>query len=706
MTTYTWTNTSGGSWSSAANWSPAGGPPNSSSDQAIIDTSGSYTITVDAGQTYGLDKLTLNAVGVTLSVAGQLNIEGVDHAVSISAGTLQLSARGTLSTSADVTVGAGGTLDVNGTTQIIGSLTGPGTVLLGEGALVVGVGDASSTFVGTIQAGSDGAVGKIGAGSLTFAGVTMSSGAFYVADGSLLQSSGTNEVDYLAIGEQPGSTATASLSGGVLTIGTALQIGDYGGTGTFNQTAGTLVLNGSLNIGNQGGTGTYNLSGGTLMLESGTYDIGRNTGANPTSQGTLNITGGLLDVVSDYLIVGNRETSATPGQGTGLLTQTGGTLRIEAGKWLYLGATGNGEYDLNGGTLEIGGSSLKSNYTGGGTYVFKLGGGTIQVTGTALTTKVNATLTDATTSTLALGGLGATFSGTVSGSGSLVVSGSGTVNLTNLSMSGTLTLEGSTLNLQYSATVGQMIVDGGTLVLHAGKSLSGQVTGTTGSTNTLELASGGGTGTLSGLGTTFSNLNAIVVDAGATWSLTGSNTLESGSTLTNAGSLVLSNATLAGVATLVNNGSITLDAGSLTAAALAGTGTTTIKNGSTLTVTGAVGAGATIAFSGTGSVLALGDPADFVGTISGFSTGDTIDLTGLGSPGSGSANLDPSTDVLTITQGGSSHTIQLSGNFVGKYFHLSSDGATGTLHYHRRDALLLRGDTDPYRSRRGCGRGP
>jgi len=59
----------------------------------------------------------------------------------------------------------------------------------------------------------------------------------------------------------------------------------------------------------------------------------------------------------------------------------------------------------------------------------------------------------------------------------------------------------------------------------------GVVAGSTSASNAMELAAGGGTGTLSGLGTSFSNFGTITVDSGATWELTGANTIASSGTL-------------------------------------------------------------------------------------------------------------------------------------------------------------------------------
>jgi hypothetical protein len=65
------------------------------------------------------------------------------------------------------------------------------------------------------------------------------------------------------------------------------------------------------------------------------------------------------------------------------------------------------------------------------------------------------------------------------------------------------------------------------------------VAGSTSGSDVLELASGGGTGTLSGLGTSFTHFGSVTVDTGASWQLTGTNTVASGATVVNSGTLTL-----------------------------------------------------------------------------------------------------------------------------------------------------------------------
>jgi hypothetical protein len=55
------------------------------------------------------------------------------------------------------------------------------------------------------------------------------------------------------------------------------------------------------------------------------------------------------------------------------------------------------------------------------------------------------------------------------------------------------------------------------LVVDPGAVFSGAVIGSTSASNILELASGGSTGTLSGLGTSFTNFGSVTVHTGALW---------------------------------------------------------------------------------------------------------------------------------------------------------------------------------------------
>jgi hypothetical protein len=162
------------------------------------------------------------------------------------------------------------------------------------------------------------------------------------------------------------------------------------------------------------------------------------------------------------------------------------------------------------------------------------------------------------------------------------------------------------------------------LTIDPGASFSGTVDGgnTIGSAfvSTLELASGATAGTLAGLGSKYVNFAQTTIDANATWTLGGSNTLVTRTALTNAGTLTLASATLTDSGALTNNGVILLDPSTLTAASLTGTGQTTI---------GASGKLETVAFSGSNALLKLDAPTSVAGTLTAFAQQQTIDLAGV-----------------------------------------------------------------------------
>jgi fibronectin-binding autotransporter adhesin len=370
---------------------------------------------------------------------------------------LTLTGAQTFNPAVDLTIGAGSSLSTAGATnnQVLGSLAGSGTLTVGLKSIAVGGDNTGTAFSGTITMTNQGynptfgTFTKFGTGTLTVNNATVTQGESYIVQGAMAQTSGNTTFTYLAVGT--GTTGgnpnvgALNVSGGTISFGTGLQVGDFGGQGTLNQTGGTVRVEptcgdpahcAALHIGNQGGTGTYNISAGELDLVGANNELGRTTTTHSSSSGTLNISGtGVVDVSSSIygggaLIIGygNESTSHTV---QGLINQTGGTLRIHNGSTLYLtGANSSSSvYNLNGGTLEIGGNSLQAGY--GGTanpYHFNLGGGTIKVIESALATSVNATLT-AGVSTIDTNGFGATWNGVLSGGGGLAKVGAGTLKL-------------------------------------------------------------------------------------------------------------------------------------------------------------------------------------------------------------------------------------------------------------------------------------
>ena len=183
------------------------------------------------------------------------------------------------------------------------------------------------------------------------------------------------------------------------------------------------------------------------------------------------------------------------------------------------------------------------------------------------------------------------------------------------------------------------------LVVGPGAVFNGQVLGGNG---TLELASGATSGSITGLNTgPFNNFGALVVDSGATWTLSGSNTIAS---VTDNGTLVVTGS---------------LPAANYQIGAPGG--------GGTLEVASATGTASPINFAGN-STLVVDNAAAFgtnVGTSSytgplleNFAAGDTIDIKNVSSSGA-SVTYSSTTGLLQIANGSQSASLDFQNSTLG-----------------------------------------
>jgi autotransporter-associated beta strand protein len=78
------------------------------------------------------------------------------------------------------------------------------------------------------------------------------------------------------------------------------------------------------------------------------------------------------------------------------------------------------------------------------------------------------------------------------------------------------------------------------------------------------------------------------------------------------------------------------------------------------------------------SVLALTGTANLTGNIQGFTTGDTIDLQSVNYGMGTTMNYDPTTGVLTVSDGTHTENLTMSGTYVAGNFQLGADSGTGT----------------------------
>jgi hypothetical protein len=416
-----WTGATSNDFIDSANWSDSQAP--NAARNAVIDKGAGTLVTLTLGPGSAANVRSLGAgsgtVAINLGNGASLTANGngfisaeVDSTLSLSGGVLSaaaVEAWGAVQLENTIVSLDGGSVNQPVRGGRYGIVIGPGgTLTLGDGAEV------------TVANPSAGTVVRVGEG---------------FGDIALLE-------------VEPGSSlkvGTASQLG-------AFQVGDFGSKGEVVQTGGLVEIIGSLNIGNRSSAlgasqGTYNLSGGTLRLSGGLYALGRTVNGDAfAASGQMNISGGVLEIADGGFIIGDRDTTGL--QGTGTINQTGGVMRVGEDGLLHLAGFGGGTYNLSGGTLEVGGDSLRPNYNSSAPYAFNLGGGTIKVIGSDLTTNASMTTVAGTASTIDTSGLNAVVQGSVTGSGSLIKGGEGTLTIEQDSALASLTIQAGILLAQ------------------------------------------------------------------------------------------------------------------------------------------------------------------------------------------------------------------------------------------------------------------
>ena len=418
-----WTAAGGGSWATAANWSPAGVPAAGDAVEIPAPATGTRTVTYDyAGPAVALGSLLLDGPGTganpptlgetlavpagTLTIAGQADVgRGTRGTVAQSGGVVVIGTAGATGEALDLGYSDGygiGTYQLSG-----GSLTVNGQELAGEFATGV-FNQSGGTHVvnGTLKVGAD-----VGAGTVTLTG-------------------GTTRVTSVAVGTLSPSSAgqygTVTVAGSAqLNVSGGLVVYPSAGSGPGNTVvlAGGSILASGLTV---NAPAQFNWSTGSLTLTGQAFVAGtevRTGGGLPTAVPTLG-PGQTLTVASNPAnpAVGSA-TEFVGYDGVGTFAQTGGANAANALR-VGFASGGTSQYNLSGGTLTVG---------IGGTVVGSNAPAAFTQTGGTHTTR---SLTVGSTSGATAPGTYTLAGGTLSAA-SVTVSTVGTFNQTGGSLTGT-----------------------------------------------------------------------------------------------------------------------------------------------------------------------------------------------------------------------------------------------------------------------------
>jgi fibronectin-binding autotransporter adhesin len=440
---------------------------NGSTDVAWDNTSGDTadfggsatpgTVTVAAGTSAGEIDFTTSGYLLAPGSSGTLAVTGTG-VINISSGL-----RETISTPLDGSNGL--TLSNAGTLVLTGANTFTGGTTISEGTLELGYGSSMGSVGGNIADGSalvfDNPSNQTYSGALSGSGtLTMSGSATETLTGTnsltgaMTISAGTLELGY-------GSSIGSITDNSALVFDNASDVTDSGVISGY----GSLTMSGSATL-TLSGSNTYD--GGTT-INSGTVALGSSTalgnGGSP-GYGGVTINGGTLDLAGNDPTIG-----ALAGSG-GYVTNSGSsaTFNVE----------GNNSNSTFAGVIE---SGIALDKTGSGTLILTgtntdtgattIGAGTLELGNGSIVGSLAGNITD--NSVLAFDNPSAqTYSGVISGSGSLTKSGSGTLTLSGSNSydgSGGTTITAGTLQVDNSTALGStanaLWMSGGTLDLNA-----------------------------------------------------------------------------------------------------------------------------------------------------------------------------------------------------------------------------------------------
>ena len=617
-----------------------------------IDNSSANYLTVSGVISDGstLDTLTKTGAG-TLVLS---NNNTYDGGTRVTGGAVALGITNALLNTSTLTVSGSGTFDLAGYNQQVGGLSdgsvSTGTITASTGASTLTIANnAANSFSGTITdnnspANASGGLAllMVGSSSLTLSGSNNFTGGATVTSGTLVAAS-----DY-ALGNaaslngnagltlNPSSSATVDFTSANPTIANLNSTG----AGTSLIYLGTTAGSGSattLNVGGADGIGYFS---GTIA------DL---SGSKSTAVGNLNIYGGgYLELQSANTFTG---TTTITGAGSELILTSAGGLALQD-------STLN--YNNQGGTLEFLNPLTAATF-----------GGLTGSQGLALSNSSGG----AVGLTLGNNNVSSTYTGDLSGNGSLIKNGSGTVQI------GSGTSGGATYT-------GATTVNVGTLIIGGTSYLTGQVNMTgNGGANALTVQDDAVINSTAEL--YLQSLNGNNYPGGSALTVTGTASVTvAGISFGNDSKVSTDSITLSGLASLIDNGSLNLisSQGGVTVGAIS-----LNLNGGTLAVQKFIEAGVgthseTIHFNG-GTLEALANDPNASTFLPVFST-----LTADVDSGGAIINTNGFNDTISqaLVHGTGSPDGGLTKNGSGTLTLSASDNYTGPTFRERRNAPRLR----------------
>jgi hypothetical protein len=564
------------------------------------------------------------------------------------------------SAAATITNTVGGT--ITGGAGGIGMVLGAGTMLVNHGMVTGGSGaDNPNAYNGgpggigvELSGGTIINTGHIGGGNGEDGGLSYGYRGYTGGGGTGLEINNGNLFNSGVIsGGFQGATGIVFTGGG-----TIINTGSvYGSSGTYGFVAGG---NGGLGVKQTGGTFTNDgtiagaVGGGSNESDNGYSGAGMSLYGQAVLINHGTISGGAGGPSDGYAAPGGAGVTLTDSTLTNSGTITGGIGGSSAGSGAPAGVGvmltastltnsgmitgGNSAGRFNGAAgVDVAGDSRLTNsglITGGMGYIFDGGGAGVSVNAGDLVRNAG-TIVGGAGGTFAEGGAGIS----MLGGGTLVTSGTIAGGLSGKTEDGQKIPNGDAVQFGTLAS---------TLVIAPTAVFVGQVAANATVNDVLRLT--GQNGTLTGLGTQFTNFTTLAERPNADWTISGVATLATG-----------------GEVIIRQNAALTLDG------ALIGPTTIRLDAGATLTADAGLTA-TTIRFANGGNeTLALNSTDPVTGTLSGFRLTDTIDIastiTTLSAMGGKIILLDHQTAVETLT---------LDGNFTASQFALTPDDHGGT----------------------------